>query len=55
MPLDMATIDHLDTRLSPLRGLWQGRVARTVLACNKCNHARGSDQKALEMAGLIGR
>ena len=36
---NMATIEHLDSNLSPLRGAFSG-VARTVLCCYKCNQER---------------
>src|SRR5690348_16554359 len=41
-PHDMATVDHLDSRLSPNRGKAQGH--RTVLACFECNQKRNDDE-----------
>lgn len=45
MPLDLATIDHLDDRLSPERGKHKGED-RTVLACWKCNNDRNREAQA---------
>jgi len=39
IPEDAATIDHLDSRLSPERGKHKGEW-RHVMACSKCNHER---------------
>lgn len=38
---NMATIDHIDSRLSPERGKHPGKV-RTVLSCRKCNELRAA-------------
>lgn len=38
----MATIDHLDNRLSEDRGKYaHSNEPRTVLACRQCNNKRG--------------
>lgn len=42
-PPDLATIEHLDSRLSPERGQHPGE-RRHRLACAKCNHQRGVDE-----------
>lgn len=39
-PNDLATVDHLDSRLSGRRGQTPGE--RTVLACYACNQNRGA-------------
>ena len=44
LPDDAATIDHLDSRLNPLRGKSRGR--RRVMACHACNHERGAIEEA---------
>lgn len=41
LPDDLATIDHLDSRLSDERGTRPGE-ARTVMACWRCNFRRGA-------------
>lgn len=43
-PANMATIDHLDDRFSPLRGTMGGQE-RTVLACDACNNRRGQERQ----------
>ena len=43
-PDDMATIEHLDSRLSGERGNHQGEFRR-VMACLKCNNARGKEEE----------
>ena len=50
-PDNMATIDHLDNKLSPERGNYNHQnVPRTVLACHKCNQLRGRQEvEAAEM------
>lgn len=40
----LATIDHLDTRLSGRRGSTPG-VERTVLACYDCNNRRNREEQ----------
>lgn len=46
-PENLATIDHLDSRYSPLRGKFNGlRMARTVLACWRCNNDRAKIREA---------
>ena len=47
-PANLATIDHLDDRLSERRGCfegWEGR--RTVLSCFRCNQARARESEAM--------
>jgi hypothetical protein len=44
-PDNLATIDHLDGRLSPDRGKHSGKE-RTVLACRRCNQQRGQEALA---------
>lgn len=44
-PPNMATIDHLDSRLSPERGQHSGEW-RHVLACRTCNEARSAAETA---------
>ena len=39
---NMATVDHLDSRLSGNRKSPRKGEERTVLSCYKCNHHRGS-------------
>lgn len=41
---NMATIDHLDSRLSGERGKYRGTGARTVLSCRKCNELRAAEE-----------
>lgn len=43
----MATIDHLDSRLSPERGTHK-KEQRTVMAHARCNHDRGHDEEAAQ-------
>lgn len=45
-PLNMATLDHLHSRLDPARleAVKPGEC-RTVLACWKCNHERGREEQ----------
>ena len=46
-PGHMATLDHLDDRLSGRRGSFTGKgVERTVLSCLKCNSERGKESEA---------
>jgi len=45
MPDDVCTLDHLDSRLNPLRGKLNGCVRR-VAACAKCNGERASTEVA---------
>lgn len=40
LPLNFATLDHLDDRFSPDRGK-RGGERRIVLACKRCNELRG--------------
>ena len=47
-PDDMATLEHLDSRLSPSRGMFGHGAKRVVAACYRCNHTRASE----EVAGL---
>lgn len=42
------TVDHLDSRLSPERGLHAGSL-RHVLACHACNGRRAADEEAALM------
>lgn len=43
---DDATLEHLDSRLNPMRGQVEGQ--RRVVACSQCNQARGAAElKAL--------
>lgn len=43
-PDNMATLDHLDDRCSPLRGAFtNSKHERTVLACRECNERRGRE------------
>jgi len=52
-PDDMATLDHLDHKLSEDRGKHAGEV-RHVLACRKCNLERGeADRKRYEKQNAI--
>lgn len=52
MPPKMATLDHLDDRLSPERGKHRGK-RRTVMACWQCNHERNVEaQRATPRAVL---
>ena len=39
VPDDLATREHLDSKLSGTRRKYNGEL-RVVLACNRCNHAR---------------
>lgn len=50
-PQNMATLDHLDSRLSPHRGQWRPGVERTVLACLGCNLRRGAAEESALRAG----
>jgi hypothetical protein len=43
-PDNEATIDHLDSRLSPERGMYPGLV-RHVLACRVCNGRRAAEEE----------
>lgn len=43
-PKNAATVDHLDSRLSPRRN-YAGGEERTVLACRECNHRRGAAEE----------
>lgn len=43
VPDDLATIEHLDSRLNPERGQHPGE-RRHRLACAKCNHQRGAEE-----------
>jgi hypothetical protein len=45
-PDNMATLDHLDDRLSGRRGKMQG-TRRVVLSCYRCNQARSRESVAL--------
>ena len=46
-PKNLATIDHLDSRLNPERGKKAGEL-RKVVACWQCNNDRGiKEEKAL--------
>lgn len=50
LPRKLATIDHLDHRMSPERGQNAGML-RKVLACRECNERRGrEDQRRYEGA-----
>ena len=41
LPSSMCTIEHLESRLNPLRGKFGGgRSVRTVAACFQCNRVR---------------
>lgn len=44
-PDDMATVDHLDTKLSGRRSPGGGHEERTVLACRVCNEKRAADEE----------
>jgi hypothetical protein len=44
IPDNAATLDHIVTRLNPLRGKIKGR---TVLACNRCNFLRGKMEEKM--------
>ncbi len=43
LPLDAATLDHLDDRWSPMRGQF-GSERRRVAACRKCNEGRSNER-----------
>lgn len=44
IPTNEATIDHLDSRLSPDRGKFNG-CYRRVLACLRCNNRRNDEEQ----------
>jgi hypothetical protein len=44
-PKLLATIEHLDSRLSGRRGAFGSKCERTVLACRECNHRRGAQEQ----------
>lgn len=44
-PNNEATIEHLDSRLSPERGRHAGEFRRAI-ACRRCNHARAAAEVA---------
>ncbi len=46
LPENMATLEHLDSRLSPLRGTFPPNVRRHVVACRMCNNRRGIQEQA---------
>ena len=43
LPLDAATLDHLDDRWSDQRGQFSGQ-RRRVAACRKCNEGRSAER-----------
>lgn len=44
-PDNFATLEHLDDRYSPLRGIFREMgVPRTVVACYRCNFERGKER-----------
>lgn len=43
-PKNLATIDHLDSRLSPERGKHSGKL-RKVAACWECNNKRAAAEE----------
>ena len=45
VPDNLATLEHLDSRLSKERGKHPGE-RRVVLACNVCNEARNKQEQA---------
>ena len=49
---DLATREHLDSKLSGARGKHKGEL-RIVLACNRCNHARGAEEVAKLGVGCL--
>lgn len=52
-PDDMATLDHLRSRLHPLKRAPNGGEPLTVLSCRKCNHLRGAEEeRSLELEKL---
>lgn len=48
-PLNLATLEHLDSRYSPFRGLYSGQKRR-VMACWKCNQERAHQEREAEWA-----
>lgn len=51
-PDNLATFEHLDSRLSPERGRHPGE-RRVVLACLRCNNERAhAEERALPLAEL---
>lgn len=44
-PKDMATVDHLDSRLSGQKAQYHAGEERTVLACQECNTRRGREEE----------
>lgn len=44
-PRNAATLEHLESRLNPMRGKRQGEF-RIVLACLDCNHERNKREEA---------
>lgn len=48
-PANLATLDHLDSRWSPLRGKFPGQPRR-VLACLSCNNRRAAEEEKQAIA-----
>lgn len=43
-PHDLCTLDHLDSRLNPMRGKRPPGEVRHVAACWKCNNERANEE-----------
>jgi hypothetical protein len=52
LPQNLATLEHLDSRLSPERGKHNGE-RRIVLACAHCNHLRGRMEQATQPKEIL--
>lgn len=46
------TLEHLDDRYSPYRGMLSG-LKRTVAACYKCNNQKAQERNAEALAGTL--
>ncbi|HWG06018.1 MAG TPA: hypothetical protein VG271_13475 [Beijerinckiaceae bacterium] len=53
-PIDSCTIDHLDSRLSPMRGKHPHGEIRHVASCWKCNNERANEEhRAYQLQGRV--
>lgn len=53
IPDDLATMEHLDSRMSRSRGTAEYGEERTVLACNRCNNLRASLEMAITPKSVL--
>lgn len=52
-PANLATLEHLDDKWSPMRGKWPPGTKRRALACRKCNNDRSNTRQSGQPIELL--